>query len=70
MCEWPSIAIAVEPHIVEPLYYGHLGDLVKCPVHSGTPLLWTPWRPGKVSCTVEPLLDYCGHLGDLVKCSV
>ena len=27
---------------VEPLYCGHLGDLVKCPVYSGTPLLWTP----------------------------
>ena len=69
-------------YTVEPLYCGHLGDLV-CPVHSGTPLLWTPWGPG-VSCTqwnpsivdtlgtwcvlytVEPL--YCGHLGDLVKC--
>ena len=35
---------------VEPLYCGHLGDLVKCPVYSGTPLLWTPWGPGEVSC--------------------
>ena len=39
----------------ELLYCGHLGDLVKCPVYrgvliSGTPLLWTPWGPGKVSC--------------------
>ena len=49
---------------MEPLYCGHLGDLVKCLVYSGTPLLWTPWGPGKV----EPL--YCGHLGDLVKCLV
>ena len=37
-------------YIVEPLYCGHLGDLVKCPVYSGTPLLWTPWGPGEVSC--------------------
>ena len=22
---------------------------MKCPVYSGTPLLWTPWGPGKVS---------------------
>ena len=35
---------------MEPLYCGHLGDLVKCPVYSGTPLLWTPWGPGEVSC--------------------
>ena len=35
---------------VEPLYCGHLGDLVKCPVYSGTPLLWTPWGHGEVSC--------------------
>ena len=32
---------------VESLYCGHLGDLVKCPVYSGTPLLW---GPGEVSC--------------------
>ena len=31
-------------------YSGHLGDLVKCPVYSGAPLLWTPWGPGEVSC--------------------
>ena len=24
-----------------------VGDLVKCPVYSGTPLLWTPWGPMK-----------------------
>ena len=30
---------------VEPLYCGHLGDLVECPVYSGTPLL----GPGGVS---------------------
>ena len=35
---------------VEPLYCGHLGDLVECPVYNGTPLLWTPWGPGEVSC--------------------
>ena len=29
---------------------GHLEDLVKCPVYSGTPLLWTPWGSGEVSC--------------------
>ena len=23
-----------------------LGDLVKCPVYSGNPLMWTPWGPG------------------------
>ena len=38
---------------VEPLYCGHLGDLAKCPVYSGTPLMWTPWGPGEVSC-IEP----------------
>ena len=37
-------------YTVEPPYCGHLGDLVKCPVYSGTPLLWTPWGPGEVSC--------------------
>ena len=26
------------------------GDLVKCPVYSGTPLMWTPWGAGEVSC--------------------
>ena len=35
---------------MEPLYCGHFGDLVKCPVYSGTPLLWTLWGPGEVSC--------------------
>ena len=35
---------------LEPLYCGHLGDLVACTVYSGTPLLWTPWGPDKVSC--------------------
>ena len=37
-------------YTVEPLYCEHLGDLVKCPVYSGTPLLWTPWGPGEVPC--------------------
>ena len=42
---WWSVLYTVE------LYYcGHFGDLVKCPVYSGTPLLWTPWEPGGVSC--------------------
>ena len=42
---WWSVLYTVE------LYYcGHFGDLVKCPVYSGTPLLWTPWGPGGVSC--------------------
>ena len=34
-------------YTVEPLCCGHLGDLVKCPVYSGAPLLWTPWGPGE-----------------------
>ena len=37
-------------YTVEPLYCGHLGYLEKCPVYSGTPLLWIPWVPGEVSC--------------------
>ena len=41
---------------MEPFYCGHLGDLVKCPVYSGTPLLWTPWGPGEVSC-----IERCPH---------
>ena len=41
------------PTRVEPIYCG----LVKCPVYSGTPLLWTPWEPGEVSCIQwSPLL--------------
>ena len=53
---------------MEPLYCGHLGDLVKCPVYSGAPLLWTPWGPGKVSCIQwSPSIVDSGHLGDLVK---
>ena len=40
---------------VEPLYCGHLGDLVKCPYR-------------EVPSFQEPL--HCGHLGDLVKCPV
>ena len=42
--------MGVDSRTMEPLYCGHLGDLVKCPVYSGTPLLWTPWGPGEVSC--------------------
>ena len=42
---------------MEPLNCGHLGDLVKCPVYSGTPQLWTPWGPGEVSC-----IERCPHL--------
>ena len=34
--------------------------------YSGTPLLWTPWEPGEVSCIYSGIL-YCEHLGDLVK---
>ena len=41
---------------MEPLYCGHLGDLVKCLVYSGAPLLWTPWGPGEVPC-----IDRCPH---------
>ena len=37
-------------YTVEPLYCGCFGDLVKCPVYSGTSLLWTLWGPGEVSC--------------------
>ena len=37
-------------YTVEPLYCGHLGDLAKCPVYNGTPLLSTPWGPNEVSC--------------------
>ena len=33
-----------------PFYCGHLGNLVKRPVYSGNPLLWTPWGPGEMSC--------------------
>ena len=41
----------VHNYTVEPLYNcGHLGDLVKCLVHSEAPLLWTPWGPGEVPC--------------------
>ena len=39
---------------------------MRCPVYSGTPLLWIPWGTGEVSCTVEPL--YCGYLRELVRC--
>ena len=56
---------------VEPLYCGHLGDLVKCPVYSGAPLLWTPWGPGKVACT-ERCPRFRGkqkkHIWDIAKC--
>ena len=44
------------------LYCGHLGDLVKCSVYSGTPLLWTPWGPGEVSC-IERCPHFRGKLG-------
>ena len=29
---------------------------MKCPVYSGTPLLWTPWGPGEVSCIERGVL--------------
>ena len=54
--QWnPSIVDTLEtwwsvPYTVEPLYCGHLGDLVKCTVYSRAPLMWTPWGPGEVSC--------------------
>ena len=31
---------------------------MKCPVYSVTPLLWTPWGPGEVSC-----IERCPHFG-------
>ena len=45
----------------EPLYCGHLEDLVKCSVWrgvliSGNLLLWTPWGPGEVS-----YIERCPH---------
>ena len=45
-----------DKNTVAPLYCGHLGDLVKCPVYSGTSLMWTPWGPGEVSC-----IERCPH---------
>ena len=48
---------------VEPLCCGHLGDLVECPVYSGTSLLWTPWGPGGMSC-----IERCPHFRD--KCTL
>ena len=56
-------------YTVEPLYCGHLGDLVKYPVYSGTPLLRTPWGPGEVSC-IKWNPSIMDTLGDLVKCPV
>ena len=42
---------------MEPLYWGHLGDLVKCPVYS---VLYTVeplyWGPGEMSC-----IECCPH---------
>ena len=69
-------------YTVKPLYCGHLGDLGKCPVYSGTPLLWTPWGPGDMSRiqwnpSVVDTLGTWGYVpytvellycGDLVKC--
>ena len=52
------------------LYYGHPGDMVKCPVNSGTPLLWTPFGD-LVKCPVysgTPLL--WTPFGDPLKCPV
>ena len=55
-------------YTAESLYCGHLGDLVECPVYSGTTLLWHLGDLAGVLYTAEPL--YCGHLGDLVECPV
>ena len=48
----------------------YLGDLVKCPVHSGTPVLWPPGGPSEVSC-----IKRCPHFRgkestfcDIAKC--
>ena len=60
-------------YTVGPLYYGHLGDLVKCSVYSGTPLLMAPWGPGKVFC-IERYSHFRGkfvlgkHVWDIAKC--
>ena len=48
-----------------------IGDLVKCPVYIGIPLLWTPWGPGKVSC-VERCPHFRGKVTrswDIAKCT-
>ena len=42
---------------------------MRCPVYSGTPLLWTPWGPGEVSC-IQWNPSIVDTLGDLVKCPV
>ena len=34
---------------------------MKCPVYSGTPLLWTLWEPGEVSF-IERCLHFGGNL--------
>ncbi len=45
----------------------------KPPNNSGTPLLWTPWRPGQVSC-IERCPHFRGafilrkHIWDIAKC--
>ena len=43
-------------YTAKPLYCGHLGDLVECPVYSGITLLRAPWEPGEVSC-----IERCPH---------
>ena len=45
---------------------------MKRPVYSGTPLLWTPWGPGEVSC-IERCPQFRGnfirkHIWDIEKC--
>ena len=61
LCDGPTVT-------VEPLYCGHLGDLVKCPVYSGAPLLWTPWGPGEVSCIQwsPSIVDTLGTWGSVL----
>ena len=55
---------------MEPFYYGHLGDLVKCLVYSGTPLLRTPWGSGEVSCIERcPHFRRRKHVWDIAKCA-
>ena len=55
---------------MEALYCGHLGDLVKCPVYSGAPLLWTPWGPGEVSCIQwnPSIVDTLGTWSCIERC--
>ena len=44
--------------------------MVKCPVYSGTPLLWTPWGHGEVSCIQWNPSSNVDTFGDMVKCPI